>query len=140
MIHKGTLLIKDAFDRVGLRYTMSEADDYSYLESNIKETNCTVELYFASADEQFDAKLLSKPIAFFPPEKLDAGLRLINEINECCRYAKFFINKLGMLQVTYDFPVETTEESLGSMAVELCVRITSTINDFYPDIMGLINS
>ena len=137
-MHRAIQLISDHMKQKELKFDVRELDEISVLSIGYSEENHSSKIQMYATDNDNDIKVRSEIIAKFSGEKLQKGLELINKLNEEYRFAKFVIDSDGDLTAEYDFPKNMSDEAIGECAIELSIRMSSIINDVYPEIMRTV--
>ena len=137
MMRKAISLISTAFKAADLKFDAQDAGPFSFTDMGLTGENCTFRLRFISEEEN-DVKAMTDDFAKFPPNKMQKGYQLMNELNRTYKFFKFAMDEKGAVCAQYDFPISVKEEEIGAIAVEIVIRCMGIVDDAYPKIMQAI--
>lgn len=66
-----------------------------------------------------------------PKEKRFRVMTACNMLNNKFRYAKFYVDIKGSINIEYDFPVQTPNDGIGEMGFEIFIRLIQILNSAY---------
>lgn len=139
---KATNLIAEAFEDRGIFF-----DVVNYRENEELMTyfsiNCgpTIIVKFIShSDENDVAVRIFNLISKIPEERRSRVIEACNILNKEIRYMKFYPNSKWGINVEYDFPVYTPDDSVGQIAFEMLIRMNRILNSEYDIFMKAIYS
>ena len=132
--YKTVRLISEAFDRHNIVYQVYETEEYQEIQAPFSiDVGPLVTVHFNSKDRGNDLEIrLPGLVNNIPAEKRPSMLEVCNTLNEKYRFTKFSINKDGNVNVKYDLPVTTGDESVGEMCFDIFVILIQILNQGYP--------
>lgn len=134
---QATRRIAEEFESRHIPYCFEEDEEHEAIGVGMS-INCgpKVVLYFSSRDDDNDVSArISGLVTDVPEYLLNRTLQACNIINSVVRYAKFSLGKSGRLDVEYDFLQQVSEERIGDLALEVLIRFTQILDQFYPVFM-----
>lgn len=137
MIHQATEAIYEALKNADedLKVFIEENGDASeaWLQFVVRNGS-GYRIRYISEDEDNDVSVrVYGLINLKDQEYCDKIIPVLNKINNKFRYVKFFLDKDGDVNVTYDYPLDNSNPA-GS-AFEMMVRFVKIINEAYPMMM-----
>ena len=129
-------LLDEMFTAQNLKYTIHETEKYQEIDVPFGILNGpSVIIRFVSFNRDNDI-MITIPclVNNIPAEKHSNLLKTLNEMNEEYRFIKFVLNSENNIDVRYDLPVNTGDESLGEMGFEIFIRIMKIMNECYQSI------
>lgn len=126
-------LITEAFDANGLKYQVFETEEHQDIHAPFGINNGPfVDVRFISLNRSNDVSVRIVNLANrVPAEKRIRLLEVLNQLNSKYRFLKFAMDAENSIQVEYDFPAKTGDDSLGEMAVEVFIRTMQILNEGY---------
>ena len=126
-------LLTDAFDIHELKYQLQETDRYQAIHVPFGIKNGPfVDVRFISTNHKNDTLVrITNLVNKVPEEKRHKILEVCNVLNHKYRFLKFLMDSDNDVHVEYDFPVNSGNDCLGEMAVEIFIRTIQILNEGY---------
>ncbi len=96
--------------------------------------------FIATDDDNDVAARLFGLVTNVPASKRSRVLEACNLLNNKARFLKFDIDVENDINVEYDFPVESSDDTIGEMAYEIFIRTVRILDTYYPLLMKAIYS
>ena len=130
---KATNLIAETFEKHGVKFYVVRRQNNEQLLAGFPITcGPNVNVRFISCDNDNDVTVrIFGLIANTPKEKKTRVMEACNAINRKSRYIKFCFDTNGDIDVGYDFPVHTPDDSIGEMALEIFARTMQILDSEY---------
>ena len=126
-------LIASAFENENIIFNVVNEYGGEEIRSSFHvECGPNVIVEFTSFDNDNDVTIrISDLISFIPKEKRVRVIEACNIVNSRIRYLRFYVDGYGDLNVEYDLPLATSDESVGEAAVELFYHIKNVLDEEY---------
>ena len=137
-----TNLIAETFEKYGVKFDVVSHHGDEHLLAGFP-VNCgpSVVMRFISRDNDNDvAACIFGLISNIPKEKRARIMEACNVLNHNIRYMKFYLDPDGDINIEYDFPVHSPDQSIGKMAFEIFVRMMQILNSQYSIFMKALYS
>ena len=133
MMNKATDLIREEFDRCGIKYGVTELDEASVIEAGFSiDAGPFVTVRFISRNEGNDVAVrVFELIHKVPEAKQNAVRAACTELNDKMRFLKFYLDRDNSVVASYDLPLRVGDESVGPCCVELFVRCMQILDAEY---------
>lgn len=130
---KATNLIAETFEKRGVKFdVVSHHGSEQILAGFSVDCGPNVIMRFISCDNDNDvAARIYGLISNTPKDKRDRIMEACNVLNHKIRYMKFYLDADGDINVEYDFPVQSPDDGIGEMAVEIFVRMMKVLDSEY---------
>lgn len=140
MIYKATKLLAQAMEEKGITHAIDEHDAGSIIIVGFSvENGPLVRVRFISFDDENDIAIrLIGLVNNVSEEKVPKMLEVLNECNREFRYLKFILDKDRDVDVEYDIPKTSLDDSVGVEACEIFIRTMSIVDKVYPKLMKVI--
>jgi len=141
MMYKASSLICAEFDKAKIRYRVivSGKDQEEVWVPFGVTFGPLVNVKFISRDDDSDVAVRVHGLINEIPENMTAkALEACNKLNNKVRYLKFCINDEGDISVEYDFPIKTSDEMIGKVAVENAVRFMRILDEEYLELAQML--
>lgn len=136
-VFQATQAIADAFEKAGFNYKISKIDDASLVDAMFSGETTGIRILFISKDDSNNVAVRAFNIVKFVPEDRRSDLlKAINRYNKEYRYAAFFLDDDGSVNMRFDMP--PSEKNVGAIAIEISALFVNIIDDCYPDLMKTI--
>ncbi len=137
MIFKATRLIQQAMEKEDMHSRIEEGDKSSRVLAGFGVKNGpNVRVQFISTDDDNDVAIrLFGLVSEVADDKFASVTAACNTCNNKYRYVKFLIDDDRDVNVEYDLPVRTSNDSVGREAVEIFMRFMQIVDECYPEFM-----
>ena len=138
--HKATKLIVDVFRDNNLKFDVDCNLHQEVIRAGFSiDGGPRVIAAFISRDDDNDVALrILGLITKVPEEKRTRVMEACNILNTKIRYLKFNVDVDGDINVEYDFPINSGDDCLGTMAVEMFARTMKILDSEYKIFMKAI--
>lgn len=139
-MYRAIELIAQEMDRVGIKYSLEENSQKSALITGFGVNNGShVRVFFISTDDNNDVAVrLFGVVNGVSEDKVGRILEVINECNRQYRYMKFVLDDERDINVEYDIPLKTTDDSVGEIGCEVFIRMIKIVEESYPKFMRVV--
>ena len=140
--YRATQRIAETFEERRVSFEVREKQGIEVVSAGFSvEGGPSAEVWFISKDNDNDVAVrVIRLISSVPESRRERVRAVCNQINETVRYLKFYLGRDGHVNVEYDFPVSTSDESVGEMAFEILILTMKILNDQYRFLMKAIYS
>lgn len=137
MVYNASKEISRVFDDNSINHRINETANTSAVEAGFTGDNApNFIVRFISTDDDNDVAVRILSFVRVPDSKHTAVLEAINSLQRRFRYVNFTIDDDGEVNIGYDFPLRT--ENVGSVAVEMFIRMVKIADEAYPVFMKAI--
>ncbi len=138
--YKATKLIVDVFRDNDLKFDVDSNLHQEVIRAGFSiDGGPRVIAAFISRDDDNDVALrILGLITKVPEEKRTRVMEACNILNTKIRYLKFNVDVDGDINVEYDFPINSGDDCLGTMAVEMFARTMKILDAEYKIFMKAI--
>lgn len=137
-----TNLIAETFEKRGVLFDVVSHHGSEHLLAGFSvDCGPNVIMRFISRDNDNDvAARIFGLITNTPKEKRARVMEACNVLNDTIRFMKFSLDTDGDINVDYDFPVHSPDNSIGEIAFEVFVRSMHILNSEYSIFMKALYS
>lgn len=136
--YKATNLIAEAFDEVGIKYSVEKQPfGVEELKADYGITcgpDITVS-YISTDDDNDVAVRVFGIVKNIPKSKRHRTEEVCSALNDKVRFYKFTPDFIGNVNAEYDFPEQISDSSIGPVAFEMFKKIINILDDEYPLLM-----
>lgn len=126
--------IKDAFDKADLKNGVDQVGNNWVLKAGINGKASTYMFLFIKTEESGnDVAVRIFNLVRYPNGPTDQAYETLNRLQAKYRHIRFVLQDDGNVNVEYDFP--TCYKNIGQGAIEILVRLSSVLDDCYPELM-----
>ncbi len=130
MIFAATKAIDAAIKAQNWTCDIDEQDKTSAVITGFNmKSGSSMQIFFISAADN-DVAIRVFQFISIPAGKMDAALRVCNDINRQFRFTKFVANDNGFVGIEMDVAVETA--NIDKVAIELLMRLLNIADEAYP--------
>lgn len=131
--YNATNLIAEAFEKHGVKFRAVNMEGQEELHAGFFVDNGPkVIMKFISRDNDNDVAVrIFGLVSHTPKEKRLRVMEACNLLHCKVRYMKFMLDADGDINVEYDFPVSSSDDSIGEMAFEIFIRTMGILDDQY---------
>ena len=130
---KATSLITDKFNDRGLIYSVRDLGREEILVDIPVQGGPLVYMKMISSDNHNDVAIrLPCLFSHIPDEKRIRMMEACNYINMKVRFLKFIVDNDNDLNLEYDLPQSMSDDCVGESAMEMLIRTSQILKDFYP--------
>lgn len=124
--------------KAGLKHQRQKAGQLEFIETGFSGDNVTVKIRIIALGNDGEFRILSGSFVKIPQQKIQAGYKLVNELNNKYKYVKFAVDDDGDVSVQWDLPDNVPLEAVGKTGVEILLRMFKIIDDAYPEVMKTV--
>ena len=124
--------------KAGLKHQRQKAGPLEFIEAGFSGDNITVKIRIVAVGNDGEFSILSDRFVKIPQQKIQAGYKLVNELNNKYKYVKFVVDDDGDVSARWDLPDNVPLEAVGRTGLEILLRMFKIIDDAYPEVMKAV--
>ena len=129
--------IHDTFAKRDIKHKVDQVGETWLVRAGMSGKSSTYDFLFIKTDaEGNDVAVRVFKVARFKPHQRELALETINEVQKKFRFVRFVLDDDCDVNVEYDFPASYL--AIGEGAFDMLIRMTSILDESYPQLMRAV--